>query len=68
MVTNETIKDTTKGEEKANKTANLNIWTDNKLRINLSNYQDCKMIIIGPDFSAITTIGYLRILENIISS
>ncbi|MCK4730071.1 MAG: lamin tail domain-containing protein [Candidatus Aenigmarchaeota archaeon] len=32
----------------------LNIWDDEKLRINLSDCKGCKMIIVGPDFYAIT--------------
>ncbi len=64
LVTDEIVEDKIESEEeKINKTVNLNIWTDNKLRINLSNCQGCKMIIVGPDFSTITSRRY-RVFED----
>ncbi len=41
-------------KKEVKETPNLKIWNDTKLRINLSNCQGCKMIIVGPDFSTIT--------------
>jgi len=41
----------------------LKIWNDTKLRINLSDCQGCKMIIIGPNVSTITNKKY-RVFED----
>ncbi len=40
------------------KLPNLKIWNDTKIRINLSNCEGCKMIITGPNITAITNRKY----------
>jgi len=41
----------------------LEIWSDTKLRINLSNCKECRMIITGPNLTAITSRNY-RVFSN----
>ncbi len=40
------------------KLPNLKIWNDTKIRMNLSNCEGCKMIITGPNITAITNRKY----------
>ncbi len=52
-----------KNKKEMKETPNLKIWNDTKLRINLSNCQGCKMIIVGPNISVITGRKY-RVFED----
>ena len=63
LVTNEIIENKTESDENIIEEPNLKIWTDSKLRINLSNCGGCKMIIVGPDISIITSKKY-RVFED----
>ncbi len=55
LVTSEIIEDEIEEElEGVNKFPELKIWDDEKLRINLSNCEGCKLIIVGPETYTIT--------------
>ncbi len=52
-----------KNKKEMKETPNLKIWNDTKIRINLSNCEGCKMIIVGPNISVITGRKY-RVFED----
>ncbi len=55
LVTSEIIEDEPEEVvEKIDKFPELKIWDDEKLRINLSDCEGCKLIIVGPDTYTIT--------------
>ncbi len=52
-----------KNKKEMKETPNLKIWNDTKIRMNLSNCEGCKMIIVGPNISVITGRKY-RVFED----
>ena len=66
-VTEEIVEDKTEKKKTkisiANENPKLKIWNDTKLRINLSNCSNCKMIIVGPNTTIITGRKY-RVFED----
>ena len=66
-VTEEIVEDKTEKKKTkisiAKENPKLKIWNDTKLRINLSNCSNCKMIIVGPNTTIITGRKY-RVFED----